>query len=168
MEFKATEFISSLAMWIDDTYEFLLVGGNIKEDVLWITTQFIRSICEDYLAPARSTDAKTSFDSYSQRRSTLIWGEIKGHLSADNILEKSIKDHTIVVGAYNQWIISNSRRKESMDTNVMATKLKYKVDDLYSSATSSAKSINELKTSVASEKKAADTFIRKLGSLAKK
>ena len=50
----------------------------------------------------------------------------------------------------------------------MATKLKYKVDETSSSNTSSAKTINELKTSVASTKKAYDTAIIKLRYLAKK
>ena len=72
MTLKAVEFISALVTWIDDTYESLLVGGNIKEDVRWITFRFVRSIFEDYLAPARSKAAKTFFDSDSQRQITLI------------------------------------------------------------------------------------------------
>ena len=53
---------------------------------------------------------------------------IKGHLSADKTLEKPIKNHPIVVGSYAQWLVSNSGIKESMDSNIMATKIKYKVD----------------------------------------
>ena len=82
-------------------------------------------------------------------------------------MAKSIKDHPIVVGYYDRWIVSNSGRKEAMDAKVMATKLKYDVDDISSPTTSAAKSINELNTSVASVKKAADTAISKVGSLAK-
>ena len=55
--------------------------------------------------------AKTYFDSDSQLRSTLIWGVIKGHLAANKMLENSIKDNPIIVGAYYQWIVSNSGRK---------------------------------------------------------
>ena len=90
---------------------------------------------------ARYTSAKTSFDSYSQRRRNLIWGVIKGHIAANKMLEKSIKDHPIVVGDYAQWILSNSRRKEATDANIMATKLKYKVDGFSSLTTSAAKII---------------------------
>ena len=78
MTLKSVEFISALVTWIDDTYESLLVGGNIKEDVRWITFRFVRSIFEDYLAPARSKAAKTFFDSDSQRQITLIWGSNQG------------------------------------------------------------------------------------------
>ena len=37
---------------------------------------------------------------------TLVWGVIKGCIADDNIL-----DHTIVVGAYAQWLVSNSGKK---------------------------------------------------------
>ena len=50
----------------------------------------------------------------------------------------------------------------------MATKIKYNTDEISSSKTSAAKSINKLKTSVAVAKRADDTAIRKLGSLTKK
>ena len=62
--------------------------------------------------------------------------------------------------------MSNSGRKETMDAKVVATKLKDKVDEFYYSNTSTAKRINKLKTYDASAKKAVDTAIRKLGSLA--
>ena len=71
---KSVEFISALFRWIDDTYKSFLAGGKIKEDVWWITTRFIRYIFQDYLAPAHSTAANTSFSSKSQRRNTLIRG----------------------------------------------------------------------------------------------
>ena len=50
----------------------------------------------------------------------------------------------------------------------MANNLKDKAGKISFSATSAAKSINELKTYVVSSKKAANTAIRKLGFLAKK
>ena len=84
------------------------------------------------------------------------------------MLEKSIKDNPIVVGACSQWIVSNSGRKEAIDSKVMGTNLKYKVDEISSSTTSTANIINKLKTSGASAKKAAKTTISKLRSLANK
>ena len=53
-------------------------------------------------------------------------------LANENMLEKSIKDHPIVVGSYAQWFVSKSGRKESMDAQIMDTKLKYKVDKISS------------------------------------
>ena len=49
------------------------------------------------------------------------------------MLEKSIKDHPIVVGYYARWIVSKSGRKEAMDAKIMATNLKDKVNELPSS-----------------------------------
>ena len=84
------------------------------------------------------------------------------------MLEKSIKYHPIVVGSCAQWLVSDSGRKEATDAKIMTTKLKYKVYELSYSTTSAAKSINELKNSVASANNSAGTAIRKLVSLAKK
>ena len=55
-----------------------------------------------------------------------------------------------------------------MYAKIMATKLKYKVDEIFSLFASYYKIINELKIFVASEKNVADTSISKLGSLTKK
>ena len=142
MTLNVIKLISSIFRWIDDTYESLMAGGYIKEDIWLITTWVIRSIFEYYLSLARSTAAKASFDSDSQHHSTLSWGVIKVHLAADKMLEKSIKDHPIVVGDYAQWIVSNYGIKEITDSNSMTTKLKDKVDELSSSYDSSSKSIN--------------------------
>ena len=90
------------------------------------------------------------------------------YLAFNKVLAKSTKDHPIVVGAYNQWLVSKSEKKEAMDVKVIATKIKDKVDELSSSTNSAANIINELKTSVASKKKDMETTIRKLGPLANK
>ena len=44
------------------------------------------------------------------------------------MLAKSINDHLSVVGDYEKWLGSNSIRTEAMDTKVVATKQKDKVD----------------------------------------
>ena len=62
---------------------------------------------------------------------------IKGHIAANKMLEKSTKYHPIVVGGYDQWLVSNSGRKESMDAKIMTAKLKYEVGELSSTPTSS-------------------------------
>ena len=90
------------------------------------------------------------------------------YLAFNKVLAKSTKDHPIVVGDYNQWLVSKPEKKEAMDVKVIATKIKDKVDELSSSTNSAAKRINELKTSVASAEKEADTAIIKLGSLTNK
>ena len=84
------------------------------------------------------------------------------------MLEKSIKDHPIVVEDFFQWLVINSGRKEAMDAKVVATKLKENLDEISSSTNFSAKNINELNKYVASAYKSAKTNIRKLGSLANK
>ena len=53
---------------------------------------------------------------------------IKGHLAANKMLSKSIKDHPIVVGTYAKWLVINYGMREATDGKIMATKIKYKVD----------------------------------------
>ena len=55
-----------------------------------------------------------------------------------------------------------------MNTKVMDTKLKDKVDEISSSTTSVSKGINELQNYVASKKKGDNTALSKLGSLVNK
>ena len=69
---SSVEFVSALVLWVDDTYESLLSGGNFKEVVLLITTRVIRSIFEDYMVPARANP---------HRRITLVLGVICCHLT---------------------------------------------------------------------------------------
>ena len=168
MLLEAVEIISDIFRWVEYTYKLLLTEVNVKEDVWWITTRIIRSIFEYYLSPSRSTAAKTSFDSDYCYQITLIWWVIKVHLAANNMLTKSNNYHPIVVLAYNQWLVINSGRKESMYANIMAIKLKEKLGDIFSLSASSSKIINEFNISVASSKKAANTAIIKLGSISKK
>ena len=61
---------------------------------------------------------------------------IKGHLAANKMLSKSIKDHPIVVGTYANWLVINYGMREAMDGKIMATKITYKVDEVSSSSAS--------------------------------
>ena len=86
MALRPIEFVSDLLRWVDYTYESLISGGNVKEYVWWITTRVIRSIFEDYLAPARATSTRTLFGSDPHFWSTIVWGVIRCHLDEENIL----------------------------------------------------------------------------------
>ena len=86
MDLSLVNFVSNLVRWVDDTYEYLLAGGNSKEYVWSITTRVIRSIFEDYMVPARATPIRTSFVSDSHRRSTLVGGVIHCHMSEEKMV----------------------------------------------------------------------------------
>ena len=101
MALRSVEFVSDLVRWVDDTYESLHDGCNVKEYVWWITARVIISIFEDYLTPARATPTRTFFGSDTHRRRTLVWGVIFYNIAGENMISKTTKDHPIVVGAYN-------------------------------------------------------------------
>ena len=107
MDLRPVEFVSALVRWVDDTFESLLSGVNVKEYVCLITTRVIISIFEDYMTPSRDTPACISFGSDPHCRSTLVWGVIFWNLAEEDMLSKTIKDHPIVVGSYPQWLVSN-------------------------------------------------------------
>ena len=98
MAIRSVEFVSDLVRQVDDTYEYLLDEGNVKEDVLWINTRVIISIFDDYLASARYNQTCTSFGSYTHLWSNLVWDVVHCHIDEEKMLSKTIKDHPIVVG----------------------------------------------------------------------
>ena len=86
MDLMYVDFVSALAHWVDDMYDYLIVGRNAEEDMWWITTRVIRSIFEEYMAPYRATPTRTSFGSYPHCWSTMVWGVIRCHIYEENIL----------------------------------------------------------------------------------
>ena len=167
MALRSVEFFSALVRWFDDTYESLLYGVNFKENVWWITTRVIRSIFEYYLEPDRDTPMRTSFGSDPHRRGTLVWGLIFFHLAEENMLSKTIKNHSIVVGVHDQCFVSNSSKKEALKAKILAGKVKDRVDELSDTLSSTTKSGSKLKTTVASSKKAVDQAASKVSALNK-
>ena len=166
MALRSVDFVSDLVRWFDDTYYYLLAVGNVKEDVGWIITRVIRSIFEDYLAPARATPTRTSFGSDPHRRSTLVWGVIRYHLAEEKMLRK-IKDHPIVVGAYAQWLLINSVRKKALEARILVGKVNDRVDELSATSSCTTKSISKLRTTFAASKKAVDQAASKVSALKK-
>ena len=162
---KSVEFVSACVRWMDDTFESLTAGGNLKEDVWWITTKVMRSIFEDYLAPARATPITTSFESDLFRKCTMLWGDIKSHLAVCAMLKQGIKDHPIVVGAYAQWLVSNSGCKEALEAHLLIKSLTSKVDGISSSLKDTASTLSDVKASVVLFKKTADSVLNKVGAL---
>ena len=74
IDLRLVELVSALARWIDDKYESLLYGGNIKEDVWCITIRVIISTFEYYLAPARDNTTRTYYESDPYCWNTLVGG----------------------------------------------------------------------------------------------
>ena len=95
----------------------------------------------------------------------MLWGVIKSHLAATTMLKKGIKNHLIVVGAYVQWLVSNSGRREALGAQSMVTSLTLKVDSMASKVKETASSLADVKSTVTSVKKTADLALNKVGNL---
>ena len=72
-----------------------------------------------------------------------------------------------MVGAYAQWLVSNSGINEAPEAKILAGKVKDRVEELSGTSSSTTKSISELKTMVAAAKKAEDQATSKVSALKK-
>ena len=162
---KSVEFASSFVCWTDDAHENLMAGGNLKEDIWGITTKVMWSIFEDYLSPAQATHTTTTFESDLFRKCTMFWGVIKSHLATTSMLKKGIKDHPIMVGAYAQWLVSNSGQREAFEAQSMVKSLSSKVDSMSSTIKDTFSALADVKSTITSVKNTADSALNKVGSL---
>ena len=95
----------------------------------------------------------------------MLWGVIKSHLAVSAMLKRGIKDHPIVVGAYAQWLVSNSGRKEALKVHALIKSLTSKVNGISSSLKDATSTLSDVKASVVSVKKTADLALNKVGAL---
>ena len=164
---RSIEFVSDPFCWFDDTYESPTAEGNTKEDLWCITTRVIRSIFENYLAPDRGNPTYTSFESGPHWRITLVSGVILCQLSEENMLSKSIKNHPIVVGEYDQWLVSNSGSKEDLKAKTLTGNLKDYVGDPSATSSFTTKSTRKINMMFAAVNNAADQVKRNFSALKK-
>jgi hypothetical protein len=92
-----------------------------------------------------------------------LWGTIKTHVAAVSINERGIKDHPIVVGAYAQWLVRHSGRREAGEALKEAAKAIAIAAELKVSIGSQKGLLAELKTRVEAVKKVADKALVKSG-----
>ena len=95
----------------------------------------------------------------------MLWGVIKSHLAATAMLKKGVKDHPIVVGAYAQWLVSNSGCYKALEAQVMVKSLSPKVDSMAATVKDTASSLSDVKSTVTLVKKTADSVMNKVGNL---
>ena len=97
-----------------------------------------------------------------------MWGMIICHLYEEKMLSKPPKNHTVfLVGDYDQWLVSNSGRKEDLEAKTLAGKSKDRVDKLSAMSSSTTNSTRKLKKTVTAANKAADQAASKVSALKK-
>ena len=115
----------------------------------------MRSIFEEALAPARVTPTSSKFRDPLEQSSVMIWGVIRTHMAARAIVKKGFKDHPVVVGAYAQWLVSNSGKRDASEAKASISKLSDIVSSLKESC-ATKKSVSQLESRLDSVKKTAD------------
>ena len=155
---RSAEFIRKFVPWVDDTYaQELNEGGNTPEDVwCWLITRVIRAIFEEYLAPMRSTPINSGFRDSGRELSTMIWGAAKTNAGVEQLLKQSLKDHPIVQGAFTQWLVGHSGRKEADMALEVAAKATIELATLRSLVTELSKTVMAAEKTAKEAKKTAD------------
>ena len=152
---KASDFLLQFIRWVDDTNTTLVGAGNAPADVWALITKVMRSIFEEGLAPHRITPVASKFKDPLEKMSVMIWGVIRSHMATKAILKKGFKDHPVVVGAYAQWLVSNSGKKDASEAKAAIAKVTATVADLKDSF-ATKKALSSLESRIETVKKVAD------------
>ena len=70
-----------------------------------------------------------------------------------------------MIGAYAQWLVSKSGRREALEAQSMVKSLSSKVDSMSSTVKDTSSALADAKASITSVKKTADSALNKVGSL---
>ncbi len=152
---KASDFLLQFIRWVDETNSTLVSAGNAPADVWALVTKVMRSIFEEGLAPHRITPVSSKFKDPLEKTSVMIWGAIRTHMATKAILKKGFKDHPVVVGAYAQWLVSNSGKKDASEAKAAIAKVTATVAEL-KDGYATKKALSALESRIDTVKRVAD------------
>ena len=92
----------------------------------------------------------------SLQSTNFIWGILKTHRIACELIVSEIKNHKIVTGTYSSWLVANSGRKKATTALEHSKALEKKIDSL-------EKKLSEATSLAAAAKKTADKAFNKNG-----
>ena len=142
-------FLRKLVAWVDDTYEALTAGGQNSTDSWYLVTHILKTLFEDYISAQRGLLSDVSVNDRDERMSYNVWGVFVTHRCIKDLLVDEIKNHSVVMGAYSQWLVLHSGRAELKCA--MAT-----VDSLEKAVKKIKEDIKSLETTASTAKKTAD------------
>jgi hypothetical protein len=141
------DIINVIINWIDDTHEVLTgVGGNASEASWMIITKILRHIFERLYSPVRLAPMGLEMHGLNERGSMVLWSVMQTHLLSQDLEHRKVKDHPIVVGAYTEWIVANSGRREAEEVRTLNTKLSAQVMVLEKELDSAKKRLDAVKS----------------------
>ena len=154
---KSVELVRLLIRFVTESVDRLVLGGQSKEDVWRLNTKVIKSLFIDLLAKERGLTKFGALDGNRNLRSAnFIWGTLKTHRVACELVASEIKNHKIVTGTYSSWLVANSGRKEATTALEHSKALEKKIDSL-------EKKLSEATSLAAAAKKTADKAFNKNG-----
>ena len=150
------QFLRNLFAWAEDTHLALSGGGNTEKDSWWLITFVMRSLFTKYLAPARVCAHRNHFASDAERAAEFTWSAIKSYNAILEIEEIGIQDHPMVMGAFSEWLVQNSGRKEATEAKAEVASMKEEIAELKQMLKDQQKALNEAQQAAKGAKSVAD------------
>ena len=141
--------------------QFFYGGGNSKKDSWWTISYVMRSLFTRYFAPVRVCSHRTHFSDHQEKASEFIWSAIRCHTATTSLLKTGIKDHAIVVGAFAEWLVHNSGRKEAVEAKESVEDLREEIKTLEEALKAQKKILTEVQAEALTAKKTADKAMSK-------
>ena len=160
----SVNFIRALFQWADETYAVFHSGGNSKKDSWWIISYVIKNLFTRYFAPVRVCSHRSHFATHNEKASEFIWSAIKSYNATQALLKTGIKDHPIVVGAFAEWLVHNSGRKEAVESKDDLEDLKREIKELKNLVAAQKKTLTEVGKQASTAKTVADRAMSKAAS----
>ena len=161
---EAQGFLTEFVKFIDETYEQLVSGGNPPVDLWWIITRVIQRVFVDYLSSARAVAVNAGFRDHLHEASMKIWSVLRCNAAAKSMQSKGIGSHATVIGAYSQWLVTHSGRKEADDARKVAEEAKKLLNQTRTELTNVKMTATNAKALAETAKKTADKALAKANS----
>jgi hypothetical protein len=98
----------------------------------------------------------------NEKASEFICSAIKSYNATQALLQTGIKDHPIVVGAFAEWLVHNSERKEAVESKDSMDELRKEIKDLRDVVSAQQKTLTEVGNKAQTAKQVADRAISKV------
>ena len=130
-------------------------------DSWWIITRVIQQVFVDYLSLARPVAVNAGFCNHLHAASVKIWSVLRCNEAAKSMQSDGIGSHAAVIGAYSQWLVTHSGRKEADNARKVVDEVKKLLNQMRTELTNVKKTATDAKALAKTAKKTADKALAK-------
>ena len=161
---KSEDFLRKLVAWVDDTFDTLVNRGQSEEDVWHLISKILKAIFEDIHRSRKLVTLQTR-SGHDVRAAQVIYSTLICVKICETYTKMGIKNHPSVTGTSNNWLITNSGRKEAHAAVKKAEALELKHKDLLVKYSSMEKELGNAKKDATVAKSLAEKLKEELGNV---